>query len=75
MLKVIYIFHQAKKKSNDSSIDKSIGMLLYSFATGNVKTSERLNMMVDYICCGKIASQAQLTGNMHGVILSYRTPV
>ncbi|CAB4027783.1 glutamine--tRNA ligase, partial [Paramuricea clavata] len=39
-------------------------MLLYSFATGNVKTPERLNMMVDYIYSGKIASQAQLTAAM-----------
>ena len=55
---------QAKEKNDDSQFDKSVGMLLYSFATGNVKTSERLNMMVDYICSGKIASQAQLTGKI-----------
>lgn len=40
-------------------------MLLYSFATGNIKTSERLSMMVGYICTGKIASQAQLSGEQN----------
>ena len=58
------LLFQAKDKSNGSPLDKSVGMLLYSFATGNVKTPERLSMMVDYICSGKITSQAQLTGKL-----------
>lgn len=38
-------------------------MLLYTFATGNMKTPERVKMVVEYICTKKIASQAQLTGS------------
>lgn len=35
---------------------------MYNFATSNVKSPERLNMVVKYICSKEIASQIQLNG-------------
>ncbi|XP_046840394.1 glutamine--tRNA ligase-like [Xenia sp. Carnegie-2017] len=54
------IVNTAIAYNNGSNIDKSVGTLLYNFATSNVKSPERLNMVVKYICSKEIASQIQL---------------
>lgn len=53
---------QSRLEAGGGSLDKSQGNLLYHLATRFKGTQPRLEMVLEYICDRRIASEPQLTG-------------